>query len=136
VRDAVEDTEGAQGSVLYMPLVPRWAIGLARGPDALRVLWQPAVGVEYEHVAKAGAGRPTGSVSRLNAGVDLAFYPADGRLKKRLEIALSWMYWRDFAEASGLDDVRDSHRRWKATLSYAVDAGDSRTSGTRPSRWG
>jgi hypothetical protein len=121
-RDAVKSTESAQGSLLYMPLVPRYAVGLARGPDSLRVVWQPAVGVEFERVAKAAPGRPTGSVARLNAGVDVAFYPADGRLHKRLEVAFSWMYWRDVAERSGLDDGRDSHRQWKGTLSYALDA--------------
>jgi hypothetical protein len=121
-RDAVKDTESFQGAVLYMPLVPRHAIGLARGPSALRILWQPAVGVEWERIAQAPMGKPTGSVARLSAGVDVAFYPADDVLKKRLELVASWTYWRDAAERSGLDDGDDSHRLWKGTVSYALDA--------------
>jgi hypothetical protein len=120
-RDAVKDTEGVQGALLYTPLLTRYAIGLARGPEALRVLWQPTVGVEVDHVAKAAASKPTGTVARLRAGADVALYPADGRLRKRLEIVVSWTYWLDAAEGGGLDDPPDSHDLWRGTLAYALE---------------
>src|SRR5262249_45171141 len=97
-------------------------MGVALGPKMLRLLWQPTVGTEQEHIAQAESNKPTGSITRGLATIEVALYPADDRLRKRLEWAIAYTGWKDFRKTEQLRDGHDKHRLFTSSLTYYFDA--------------
>jgi len=96
-------------------------MGVALGPKTLRILWQPTVGVEQEIVSKAEQGKPTGSITRGSGTLEVALYPADDRLRKRLEWANAYTYWPDLRKTHQLKDGHNRHRLFKSSVTFYFD---------------
>lgn len=96
-------------------------IGVILGPSAIGFLWQPRIGIEFEKVFQAPEDKPTGQVFRLFSSLDIVIYPAQEILKKKLELALSYNYWRDFAESDSIDSGRDNHDLVRISLRYYLN---------------
>jgi hypothetical protein len=120
-RDKIKHTSTMQTGYKYTPLISKYAIGLYRGPDALQVLWQPTFGLEYDNVIESTASMGKGSTLRGHAQVDVAVYPAGKALERRLELATSYIYWPDLAEAKSVDDGKDRHELLQSSLTVYLD---------------
>lgn len=74
---------------------------------SLRIVWQPAFGLqreEAENVRKTGLG---GSTTRGYAHLDLALYPFGKQLRNRLEIASRQTLWRGFSRSAAFASLYD-----------------------------
>ena len=120
-KDKIKHTESAMFSAKYTPLVTSAGMGVALGAGSLRVLWQPTIGVEQEIITAAEPKKPTGTITRGYGGVEVAVYPADDRLKKRLEWANAYTYWPDFRKTDQLKDSHNRHRLFTSSLTYYFD---------------
>lgn len=120
--DKIKHTSTWQASGKYTPLVPRLADGLIRGPDWLKFVWQPTVGLEYDNIVKTQQSRPTGTTYRGYASVDTGVYPAAVKLDEKLIWATSYSYWKDLSESSALDDAHDRHQLLKSSLTMYIDS--------------
>lgn len=118
-RDGVKDTNGLQGTLTYTPLVPRVAIGVAKGSRELKLLWQPSIGGEFE--VNAG-GKQEGSAGRLSAGVDAGIYPGWTLLSSRLVLSGTFTYWWDVMRSKDFETGSDHHHLLSCSVSYYTDA--------------
>lgn len=130
-RNETTSKEGAQGSLVWLPVSRMLGSITKMGGDYLKLESQPVLGVEYENVSKAKVGAPWGNVLRTNGNLDLVFYPLAKALKSRVALGVSYLTWFDFVESSGFSGGKDFHDLLRTSITwYSSDDQDFGISGS------
>lgn len=112
-RDGVKGTRGVQASAAYTPLFHEhamdphfWYVPNAESAfPGFLFLYSPSVGLEYDDVTRAPAGKPRGAVTRWFWRVGTVV-TATGRLRNLVEVTADYADRRDLS-GSRADGVHD-----------------------------
>ena len=122
----------AQGVLVVLaatPLINGLAIDRRVGPGACELRWRPGFGLEYD--GNGLPGQEFAATLRGSANIHLDVFPAATYLERKLQVALDFEGWLDFAESQelGSQDRRslfstsatiylDEARRFGASVRY------------------
>jgi hypothetical protein len=120
-EDKIKSTDSVVPSLTITATNHALALGFVRGTPELGVMWQPSLGVEYEDIAQAPKGEPTGRVGRIFAQVQVSIYPADHALDRKLELVPSFEIWEDFARSGALKAGSAEQHLSTVSLNYFFD---------------
>lgn len=122
-REKVKDWKSGEILLRYTPIITILNIDQIKGPEWIKMVWRPTLGLDYENVYDAPNNGVKGNVLRGVGEVVLELYPFATKMDHRLVISVLIAYWHDVSKSEGFNNTDDSHPLFNAGISYYLDPG-------------